>query len=175
MFSEVTGSDGSCSGRVLAGTSAYEAASALAKSLCHARRMPLYAHLHPFALQDHVRARGFGGQRGQKKSYDDGCVFDGLGSLLAYSTWTSAQSKWHINFLELRAVSLALQHFLPFLKDQHVLIQLDNRAAVSYINHQGGIRSRRLPMLARLLFLWPPQTIQLIWSLFREAEIDLFA
>lgn len=53
---------------------------------------------------------------GQKKSHDDGCVFDGLGSLLAYSTWTSVQSKWHINFLELRAVSLALQHFLPFLE-----------------------------------------------------------
>lgn len=103
--------------------------------------------LTPLAGQDHVRARGYHGQSGQKKSHDDGCLMDRLGSRLAYSTWTSAQSKWHIFFFELKAVSLALQHLCPFLKARHVLIQMDNWAAVSYINHQGGIPSRRLQML----------------------------
>ncbi|KAI2653070.1 Transposon Ty3-I Gag-Pol polyprotein [Labeo rohita] len=129
----------------------------------------------------------------------------------AYGTWTRAQVKWHINCLELKAVFLALQGFLPLIKDRHVLVRTDNTTVVSYINHQGGIRSRSLQRLAERFLLWAdrnflsiravhvpgsqtcgvdmlsrggpvhgqwrlhPQTIQMIWSLFGEAEIDLFA
>ncbi|KAL0146452.1 hypothetical protein M9458_058244, partial [Cirrhinus mrigala] len=129
----------------------------------------------------------------------------------AYGTWTRAQAKWHINCLELKAVFLALQGFLPLIKDRHVLVRTDNTTVVSYINHQGGIRSRSLQRLAERFLLWAdrnllsiravhvpgsqncgadmlsrggpvhgewrlhPQTIQMIWSLFGEAEIDLFA
>jgi len=42
----------------------------------------------------------------------------------------------HINCLELRAVFLALrEHFLPKLRDYHVLVHTDNTLAVCYINH----------------------------------------
>ncbi|KAL0177571.1 hypothetical protein M9458_026465, partial [Cirrhinus mrigala] len=129
----------------------------------------------------------------------------------AYGTWTRAQAKWHINCLELKAVFLALQGFLPLIKDRHVLVRTDNTTVVSYINHQGGIRSRSLQRLAERFLLWAdrnllsvravhvpgsqncgadmlsrggpvhgewrlhPQNIQMIWSLFGEAEIDFFA
>ncbi len=34
----------------------------------------------------------------------------------AYGTWTSAQAKWNINCLELKAVFLAFQCFLPLIE-----------------------------------------------------------
>lgn len=129
----------------------------------------------------------------------------------AFGTWMDAQALWHINCLELEAVSLALQSFLPLVEDRHVLVRTDNMTVVSYINHQGGIHSRPLQRLAERLLLWAdrhllsiravhvpgvqncgadmlsrggpingewrlhPLMVRLIWSLFGEAEIDLFA
>ncbi len=40
------------------------------------------------------------------------------------------------------------------LLGKHVLVRTDNAAAVSYINRLGGIRSHRMPQLARHLLLW---------------------
>ncbi len=48
---------------------------------------------------------------------------------------------WHINCLEMLAMFRALKHFLPDLKNHNVLVRTDNKAVVSYINHQGGLRS----------------------------------
>ncbi|KAL0160303.1 hypothetical protein M9458_044028, partial [Cirrhinus mrigala] len=99
----------------------------------------------------------------------------------------------------------------PLLRGKHVLVRTDNTAAVSYINRQGGVRSRCMSQLARHLLLWSQtrlkslravyipgklncaadalsrqltspeewrlhrQTVQLIWSRFGEAQVDLFA
>ncbi|KAI2650483.1 ORF V: Enzymatic polyprotein [Labeo rohita] len=129
----------------------------------------------------------------------------------ASGSWTGPRLLWHINCLELLAVLLALRRFLPMLRHKHVLVRTDNTATVAYINHQGGLRSRRMSQLARHLLLWSqtrlkslravhipgelnraadqlsrqpthpgewrlhPQTVQLIWSRFGEAQIDLFA
>ena len=49
-----------------------------------------------------------------------------------------------MNLLELEAVFLAVKHFLPFLKNQNVLIRTDNTTVMHYINKQGGTRSRPL-------------------------------
>lgn len=46
----------------------------------------------------------------------------------------------HINVLELLTVYLALKHFLPLLKNSHILVRTDNKATVAYINHKGGLR-----------------------------------
>ncbi len=51
----------------------------------------------------------------------------------AYGNWISAQAKWHINCLGLKAVYLASQGFLPLVKDRHVLVRTDNTTVVSYI------------------------------------------
>lgn len=61
--------------------------------------------------------------------------------------------------LELKAVFLALQHFLLLVKDRHVLIRTDNTTVVSYINHQGGIRSRSLQWLAERSLIWADRNL----------------
>ncbi len=70
-----------------------------------------------------------------------GAVCEGMP---ASGLWLESQSQWHINRLELEAVFLAQKDFQPQLEQQHVLIRTDNTSVVSYINHQGGIRSRAL-------------------------------
>ncbi|CAM4571143.1 unnamed protein product [Leuciscus chuanchicus] len=125
--------------------------------------------------------------------------------------WTGPQLHWHINCLELQAVRLALCRLKGFLRHKHVLVRTDSTATVAYINHQGGLRSRRMSRLASHLLLWSqkhlrsllavhvpgelnrvadelsrlpplpgewrlhPQAVQLIWSVFGVAQVDLFA
>jgi ribonuclease HI len=72
----------------------------------------------------------------------------------ASGLWTESQRTWHINRLELMAVSLALEAFRSQLERQHVLIRTDNTSVVSYINRQGGVRSRLLFEQAASLLLW---------------------
>ncbi len=74
--------------------------------------------------------------------------------MLASGLWSEPQSRWHINCLELEAVFLALKEFRTQLEQQHVLIRTENTSVVSYINHQGGIRSRALCKQATNLLLW---------------------
>ncbi|KAL0151074.1 hypothetical protein M9458_053587, partial [Cirrhinus mrigala] len=71
------------------------------------------------------------------------------------------QGKWdapwigvHINLLELEAVFRALIHFLPQLQEKQVIIRSDSTSVVSYINHQGGVRSISLHRKAQDLLLW---------------------
>ncbi len=80
-----------------------------------------------------------------------GAVFEGRP---ARGEWTGEFLSWHINCLELRAVFLALMHFLPFLGEHHIIVRTDNMAVVSHINRQGDSRSRTLYRLARHLLLW---------------------
>ena len=67
--------------------------------------------------------------------------------------WTRIDRKLHINCLELKAVTCALQHWAPLLQGHQVMIATDNSTVVSYINKQGGTRSTSLLRLTEL-FLW---------------------
>ncbi|XP_065137013.2 uncharacterized protein [Paramisgurnus dabryanus] len=73
---------------------------------------------------------------------------------LAFGAWNNQLSQLHINHLEMWAVILALRHFRPKLQHQHVLVRSDSMTVVSFINHQGGLRSRSLSRLAKRLLLW---------------------
>ncbi len=79
-----------------------------------------------------------------------GAVFEGRP---ARREWTGEFLSWHINCLELRAVFLALMHFLPALGKHHIIVRTDNMAVVSHINRQGGSRSCTLDRLAHRLLL----------------------
>jgi hypothetical protein len=72
----------------------------------------------------------------------------------AQGLWQDHHLSWHINCLEMLAVFQALKHFLADLRGHHVLVQSNNTSVVSYINRQGGLRSRRLYKLARQVLLW---------------------
>ncbi len=63
---------------------------------------------------------------------------------LAKGVWSEALSQEHINNLELRAVLLAVQAFLPLLRGRVVCLMADNMTAVQYIKNQGGTRSLTL-------------------------------
>ncbi len=68
--------------------------------------------------------------------------------------WTGPQLHWHINCLELLAVHLALNRLKRRLRGGHVLVRTDSTTTVTYINRQGGLRSRRMSQLTRHLLLW---------------------
>ncbi|KAI2657741.1 Transposon Ty3-I Gag-Pol polyprotein [Labeo rohita] len=60
--------------------------------------------------------------------------------------------QWHFNCLELLAVFLALHRFRPVLRGKRASPE-GQHSDGRYINHQGGLRSRRMLQLARHL-LW---------------------
>ncbi len=71
-----------------------------------------------------------------------------------FGHWSKAEKGYHINCLEMLAVCRACQFFLPDLIGRHVLIRSDNMSVVSYINHQGGVSSKRFFILAERLLEW---------------------
>ena len=66
-------------------------------------------------------------------------------------TWSEAE---HINVLELRAIWLTMEHFLPLLQGATVEAMTDNTTAASYINREGGTHSRKLCRLALRFLEW---------------------
>ena len=59
----------------------------------------------------------------------------------ARGSWSLPESKLHINYLELKAVFLALKEFQDLCSGKIVLLATDNTTVVSYINKEGGMRS----------------------------------
>ncbi|KAI2652644.1 ORF V: Enzymatic polyprotein [Labeo rohita] len=49
----------------------------------------------------------------------------------AQGLWSYHHLSWHINCLEILAMFRALKHFLPDLRDRHVLVRTDNTAVVN--------------------------------------------
>ena len=77
-----------------------------------------------------------------------------LGDHTAKGVWSDSESQLHINFLELKAVLLALKKFEQQCWGQIILIATDNTAVVSYINKEGGMRSGSLCALLWRLLSW---------------------
>ena len=77
-----------------------------------------------------------------------------LGDYIARGVWSEPESHLHINFLELKAVFLALKSFEHLCRDQIVLVATDNTTVVSYINKEGGMRSGSLCALLWRLLSW---------------------
>ena len=70
----------------------------------------------------------------------------------ARGTWSLPESKLHINYIELKAVFLALKEFQDLCSKKVVLVAIDNTTVVSYINKEGGMRSGSLcALLWRIL------------------------
>jgi len=92
---------------------------------------------------------------------------DGLGAVLsgrpAQGELEGHQLNWYINCLELMAVFLALQYFLPQLRGCHVVVLVENTAVVSYINHHVGLRSCNPNRKVRQIFLWAQGSGQCIF------------
>ena len=73
------------------------------------------------------------------------------GAHLSHQTgglWDSVQKCPHINVLELLAVRLALQHFLPLVQGQPVMVMTNNTTVVAQLRNQGG--TLKAPFIATL-------------------------
>ena len=68
--------------------------------------------------------------------------------------WQTMERKQHINLLELKSAFLALQTFVSNKTNTHVLLRIDNRTAIAYINQKGGTHSKPLSDMACNLWSW---------------------
>ena len=68
--------------------------------------------------------------------------------------WMLEDTKFHINYLELKAMFLALQSYLKDKTDIAVLIRSDNRTAIAYLNKLGSPLRSQLCQLALEIWEW---------------------
>ena len=78
------------------------------------------------------------------------------GNSRTFGHWSQEESLLYINCRELLAGAFALKIFAdqPHRLRLSVLLRMDNRSAVSYINKMGGTHSRILSSIARDLWEW---------------------
>lgn len=67
--------------------------------------------------------------------------------------WSSEESCYHINQLELLAVYLTLKSFCASMTSVHIRALIDNTTAVTYINKMGGMKAN-FSELTREIILW---------------------
>ena len=68
--------------------------------------------------------------------------------------WSDREKRLHINVLELKVVSLALQRFKDQCHNQTVLVATDNPTVVAYIYKQGGTHSAEMCGLLWKIMTW---------------------
>ncbi len=122
MLSETVRAYGSSSCGVSTRASAYETASAMAEIQSAKQHVEERSVACLVGCSTRMFEQGVSmGRVISRKIVTTDASLTGWGALCdgrpAYGTWTSAQTKWHINCLELKAVFLALQGFLPLIKD----------------------------------------------------------
>ena len=168
-------------------------------------RRPLHPHLQWWLEEDNVlQGQPLHPVRHALQIFTDASK-EGWGAHLneftARRSWSVPESKLHINYLELKAVFLALKEFQNLGKI--VLVATGNTTVVAYINKEGGMRSGPLCALLWRILTWCSQqqvtlkaehipgrlnviadklsrlgqTIQTEWPLLLEVfqQIDLFA
>ncbi len=101
-----------------------------------------------------------------------GAVLDGRP---AQGIWRGHLLDWHINCLEMMALFQALTYFLQQLRGYHFLLRVDNTAVVSYINHQGGLRSHRLNRLAQQVLLWAEDKFLFLRAIYIPGHMNVGA
>lgn len=68
--------------------------------------------------------------------------------------WKEDELNFHINYLEIKAVFLALKTFARDMHDCAILLRCDNVTAISYINRMGGIQFPHLNEITRDIWQW---------------------
>ena len=80
-----------------------------------------------------------------------GCACNGV---LSGGSWLPVESKFHINYLELKAALFALKCFQTHLAGKHVRILVDNSTAVACINHMGSSHSQTCNQITFSIWQW---------------------
>ena len=77
-------------------------------------------------------------------------------------SWNQTDQGKHINILEMKAIYLAMTHFMGILAYKHIMIMTDNITAMFYIKKQGGTVSQEL-------MTWTEK----IWELAAQHNIEI--
>ena len=80
-----------------------------------------------------------------------GAEHDGLST---GGNWTHVEAKYHINYLEMLAIYLALQTFAKGWVNTHIRVLCDNTTAVNVLNHMGTSHSDSCNSLAKKIWAW---------------------
>ena len=80
-----------------------------------------------------------------------GAVLENVGT---GGPWEQIEQQYHINWLEMRAVLLALRSLCKHFSKQHVRVQCDISTAIAYINAMGNIKSKECDNLAKQIWDW---------------------
>ncbi|KAK3099298.1 hypothetical protein FSP39_002298 [Pinctada imbricata] len=68
--------------------------------------------------------------------------------------WSIEEQQKHINALELMAGMFAIKAFAKGKSNLNILLKMDNRSSVAYINRMGGTKSDTLSDLAKEIWQW---------------------
>lgn len=68
--------------------------------------------------------------------------------------WGEKEIDYHINYLELLAAFYAVKCFASNESNINILLRIDNKTAIAYINKMGGVRFENLNKLTRNIWLW---------------------
>ena len=68
--------------------------------------------------------------------------------------WKNEEKGFSINYLELLAIKKALERLGETLHNCKILLRVDNKTAISYINKMGGVRYDKYNRLARSIWQW---------------------
>lgn len=68
--------------------------------------------------------------------------------------WKECEQEFHINYLELLAIFMALKCFAREKSKIAILLRVDNTTAISYVNRMGGIQFPHLNNLAKAIWQW---------------------
>lgn len=82
----------------------------------------------------------------------------------AFGFWDKKELTYHINVLELRAVYLALKSFEKDLRSKRILLRIDNKTAIAYINKMGGIQHENFNQLSRKIWIWAEERVNTLYA-----------
>ncbi|KAK9400751.1 hypothetical protein NXF25_011465 [Crotalus adamanteus] len=85
-----------------------------------------------------------------------------LGTQIAQGQWDQKDLSHNINWLELRAIHLALRQFSHIVTGRHVLVLTDNVAAKAHVNKEAGTQSSELMQEASALARWAEANVSSI-------------
>ncbi len=80
-----------------------------------------------------------------------------LGEKQCSGVWPPSQQQKHINFLEMKAVQLAMREFVDDLTGKVVVVMTDNTTVLGLVKNEGSTHSPQLSDLAREVLTWTDQ------------------
>ena len=97
------------------------------------------------------------------------------GSREIYGHWSVKERSFHINYLELLTIKIALKEIASDIRNAQILLRVNNTTAISYINKMGGVRVDNLSLLAREIWQWAEERHIILFASYIASEENITA